>query len=160
MTSLTQRTVALAFATALLAVPALANEPDRSTLSYENNVTINTACFTTLPHGQAQFDNCVAAQLAALKTHPAPDLAALGPTRDRAIRDDCAWRRRDGVVDYNSCLTHDMAETPPSDETADTDVAARDATLAEADAAPQPALKDPADMPRRPAPPVRKLTRD
>ncbi len=147
-----QRTSTVALAALLLAGPTLAAEPDRSALSYEDNVTINTACFATIKVGQSQYESCVTTQMDALKTHPAPDRTALSEDRSRAINDDCAWRRRDGVIAYNDCLTKEAAAPQAPSETADKDLFASSAGLAkalvDADATPAATPISAAEMPR------------
>lgn len=122
----------MALAALLLAGPTLAAEPDRAVLSYEDNVTINTACFDTIKLGQSSYEGCVDTQMDALKAHPAPDRTALSERRSRAIIDDCAGRRRNGVADYNDCLGKEATATPAPSEVADKDLFASSAGLAKA----------------------------
>ena len=91
-------------------VPALGAEPDRSTLSYDDNVTINTACYAARIRGDGDFAQCVGDQVAALKVHPSPDRTQLSEGRNRAITRDCEYLRRIGVAEYNDCLAKAMAE--------------------------------------------------
>ncbi len=112
---------------------AHAGEPDRSALSYEDNVTINTACFDAHKQGDGAFDQCVEAQLAALKKHPAPNRAMLDARRARAIQEDCVGLRRDGVAPYNDCLTREVAAAAAGpNATADKDTLASNVGLARA----------------------------
>jgi S1-C subfamily serine protease len=116
----------------VLAGPALAGEPDRSALSFEDNVTVNTACFAARKHGQADFDRCVQAQVAALKAHPAPDRTALTEAQTRQIERDCAWARRIGVADYNDCLAKAVTASMNPEAPADKATFAASAGLAKA----------------------------
>ncbi|HUZ72964.1 MAG TPA: serine protease [Stellaceae bacterium] len=139
---------------------AHASEPDRSALSYEDNVTINTACFDATKQGQDAFDRCVEAQLAALKAHPAPNRTMLDTRRAGAIQEDCVGLRRDGVAPYNDCLTREVvAATKAPDVTADKDTLPSSVRLARAltdgdappRATPVTALSPPRKvLPRRP----------
>ena len=116
----------------LFAGPALAGEPDRSALSYEDNVTVNTVCFAARKHGASDFERCVNAQIAALKAHPAPDRTTLSETQARAIERDCAWARRLGVAEYNDCLTKAVTAASGADMPSDKDTIAANAGLAKA----------------------------
>jgi len=123
------RMVALAL---VLAGPAFAGEPDRSALSYEDNVTVNTACYAAGKHGTSDFDRCVATQIAALKAHPAPDRTMVSAAQARAIERDCIWARRIGVAAYNDCLGKGVAAAANSEVPADKDTIAANAGLAHA----------------------------
>jgi S1-C subfamily serine protease len=111
-------------AASCLAVPALAGEPDRSSLSFEDNVTINTACHAAIAQGPDAFQTCVSQQVAALKDHPAPDRTSLTEARTRTIQDSCEYLRFQGVAPYNDCLTGALASesSPASDEEKDSPV--------------------------------------
>ncbi|HUB95106.1 MAG TPA: trypsin-like peptidase domain-containing protein [Stellaceae bacterium] len=119
-------------ATASLAASALAAEPDRSSLSYEDNVSINTACHAAIAQGSDAFAACVTQQMAALKTHPAPDRTALGEAQARAIEDDCAYLRLQGVAPYNDCLTKAVATEPAAASDEDKDALVSVTSLAKA----------------------------
>lgn len=88
-----------------LAVAAL---PDRSTLSYEENVTINTACAGALKRGDSAFTDCVNRQLAELAAHPSPDRSGLTAEQNQAIEKKCNYFRRSSIGDYNNCLKQAM----------------------------------------------------
>ncbi len=121
-------------------MPALGAEPDRSTLSYDDNVTINTACYAARMRGDGDFAQCVGDQVAALKAHPSPDRTQLSDGRNRAITRDCEYLRRIGVAEYNDCLAKAMADPAPADDQADKDQPTSNAglskALVEADAIP------------------------
>jgi len=101
--------LAIAAAVALSSAAWAADAPDRSALSYEENVTINTAC---------TFHGCVANQMAALKAHPTPDQSGLTPARRQAVERQCEYLRRDGVARYNDCL-HDAIDHPNGKQAAE-----------------------------------------
>src|ERR1700728_3675349 len=108
--------IAAALAALFLAAPALAAAPDRSSLSFEDNVTINTACYAARAKGEGAFQDCVKAQIAAVAAHPAPNRTTLGADRAREIEDGCAYLRRVGVAEYNDCLRKSVTAAPaPSD---------------------------------------------
>lgn len=96
-----------------LAVAAL---PDRSALSYEENVTINTACAGALKRGDSAFADCVKRQTAELEAHPSPDRSGLTPERNQAIENKCKYLRRTSIGDYNECLKQAMEAPPPASE--------------------------------------------
>jgi Trypsin-like peptidase domain len=101
-----------------LSGPAFAGDAtaDRSALSYADNVTINMACYAAGQHGRPAYDQCVAAQLAALKAHPSPDRSGLSALRNRDIEQQCAYQRSEGIGPYNDCLRQAMAApAPPPD---------------------------------------------
>jgi S1-C subfamily serine protease len=101
----------------LLGTAAIAAEPDRSSLSFEDNVTINTACYSARAKGSGPFVDCVKAQLAALPAHPAPDRTALADGQVRTIEGNCAYLRRISLAQYNDCLTKAVSGTPvPKDD--------------------------------------------
>ncbi len=85
--------------------------PDRSGLSYEENVLINTACASVRPRGDAAYYACVSKQVAALQAHPAPDRSGLTPQQNKAIEERCQYLRRAGVAQYYECVSQAM-ETP------------------------------------------------
>lgn len=93
-------------ATLLISAPtlALAALPDRSALSYEENVTINTACASALKRGDGAFNDCVSRQLGQLQAHPSPDRSVLSAEVNQAIESKCAYFRRSSIGDYNDCL--------------------------------------------------------
>ena len=96
--------------TALAAAPG----PDRSGLSYEENVLINTACASVRARGDAAYYGCVGKQVAALQEHPAPDRSALSPAQNKAVEDRCSYLRRTGVAQYYDCVTQAMAGPAPT----------------------------------------------
>lgn len=87
--------------------------PDRSTLSYDENVIINTVCFAAGQSGRSAYDTCVRGQIAALKAHPSPDRTSLSPARNEQIQHDCAYQRRVDIGEYNECLQSAMAKPAP-----------------------------------------------
>jgi predicted secreted protein len=104
------RTLFCAVAVAgLAALPALAGEPapDRSALTYDENVTINMACFAKHAKGEA-FNACVSEQIALLRQHPTPDRSALSHGRVEAIERNCKYLRRVSIADYNDCWRNEM----------------------------------------------------
>jgi S1-C subfamily serine protease len=139
--------VPLALAAACLALPAFAGEPDRSSISFEDNVTINTACHAAIAQGGDQFQACVTQQVTALKDHPAPDRTGIGEGRTLEIASECAYLRLRGVAPYNDCLSTTLADTPPpaSDDEKDSMVSVTSLAkaLTDSDAAP-PAAPAPA----------------
>jgi S1-C subfamily serine protease len=124
--------IAAALAAALVAAPALAAAPDRSSLSFEDNVTINTACFTARAKGEGAFQDCVRTQIAAVADHPAPNRTALGPDRAREIESNCAYLRRVGVAQYNDCLSKSITGQSASSDTEDKDELASSPGLSKA----------------------------
>ena len=97
--------------------------PDRSALSYEENVIINTACGTVAKQNNAAFQSCVLQQIAALRDHPSPDLSGVSAVRASAIDVYCGHFRRKGIAPYNDCVTKMLAtlasqpeEATPSEE--------------------------------------------
>ena len=116
----------------LIFVPAQAETPDRSSLSFEDNTTINAACGAAHAKGESEFARCVTAQLAALAQHPAPDRTALGDSRSREIGRDCAYLRRVGLAEYNDCLTKQVMTPALADPREDKDQLASNAGLAKA----------------------------
>jgi len=85
--------------------------PDRSALSYDENVIINTVCGTIAKQNNGAFQSCVQQQLEALRTHPTPDRSALSPERSRVVETYCGYLRRQGIALYNDCVTK-MIGTP------------------------------------------------
>ena len=124
--------IAAVFAALVLGAPALAAAPDRSHLSFEDNVTINTACFASRAQGESAFQSCVEAQVAALANHPSPNRTAMSESRFRGIQDSCAYLRRVGVADYNDCLTKATKATPPNPDADERDAMLSSAGLAKA----------------------------
>jgi S1-C subfamily serine protease len=121
--------IAAALAACLLGAPALAALPDRSALSFEDNVTINTACFTAHAKGESAFAACVKTQLGAVAAHPAPDRTALAGSRVQTIEANCAYLRRVGLAEYNDCLSKGAAATPPPADGDENDTLASNASL-------------------------------
>ena len=95
---------------------AAAPGPDRSSLSYEENVLINTACASVRARGDAAYYACVSKQVAALQAHPAPDRSGLTQLQNKAIDDRCQYLRRTGVAQYYECVSKAMAGSAPTDE--------------------------------------------
>lgn len=87
--------------------------PERSALSYDENVTINTACFEASQSSRSAYERCVEAQLAGLQAHPSPDRSGLSAARNRQIEEICGYQRRIGIGEYNECLKRAMAEPAP-----------------------------------------------
>jgi hypothetical protein len=85
--------------------------PDRSALSYDENVIINTVCGQIAKQNNSAFQSCVQQQLEALRTHPTPDRSALSPQRTRVVETYCGYLRRQGIGLYNDCVTK-MIGTP------------------------------------------------
>ena len=100
------------------------SKPDRSTLSYDENVTINTACFLSRKQGDSAFDRCVRTQLAALRDHPSPDRSGLSAPRNRQIDYACGYYRRLGIAAFNDCLSKELTrrETSPDIAVAEADL--------------------------------------
>jgi len=96
---------------------------DRSALSVDENVVINTVCSPKRTAGESAYSACVAAQVAALQTHPSPDRSALSASRNRAVEQNCAHLRRQGIGEYNDCLKKAMAApTTTAEAEADDDL--------------------------------------
>jgi S1-C subfamily serine protease len=93
---------------------AASSGPDRSSLSYEENVLINTACASVRPKGDAPYNDCVSKQVAALQAHPSPDRSGLTPAQNRAIEERCSYLRRTGVAAYYDCISQAMVEPTTS----------------------------------------------
>ncbi len=152
-----------AFVTAILLLGPLlglgeaqaAPAPDRSKLSFDENLIINTICGAVRTQGgQSAYDGCVAQQIAGLQAHPSPDRSGLTPERNHAVEVACDYVRRVGIGDYNACLDKMVSGAQKaagkSDEPAD-------ASLAQVFAATGPDAAKPEitapkkDSPRRPA---------
>ncbi|MGH7126280.1 MAG: hypothetical protein ACREFI_18030, partial [Stellaceae bacterium] len=93
---------------------AAAPGPDRSNLSYEENVLINTACASVRARGDGPYYGCVTKQVAALQAHPAPDRSGLTPAQNKAIEERCQYLKRSGVAQYYDCVTQAMAGPAPT----------------------------------------------
>jgi len=118
MATLTTRLAAvISISFALLRMAGAAEPPDRSGLSYDENVTINMTCFSASQQGGGAYDSCVRTQLAALQAHPSPDRTGLGPVRNQQVERDCLYQRRVGIGEYNECLKRMMAGSPPRAKT-------------------------------------------
>jgi len=83
--------------------------PDRSNLSYEENVLINTACAKMRPRGDAAYYGCVTKQVAELQAHPAPDRSNLTSEQRKAVDQRCQHLRRIDVGQYYDCVSQSMA---------------------------------------------------
>lgn len=83
--------------------------PDRSKLSYDENVLINTVCASSRARGDAVYYDCVNKQVTALQAHPSPDRSGLTPAQNQSVEDRCRYLRRSGVAAYNDCVTAAMA---------------------------------------------------
>lgn len=105
------RSAVLILACLVIGGPALAAEPspDRSTLSYEENVIINTACAAARRQSNNAFNDCVARQVRDLQDHPSPDRSSLSAAQNRSVERKCEYLRRTGIADYNDCLRRAMA---------------------------------------------------
>src|SRR5215471_1908747 len=85
---------------------------DRSTLSFEENVAINTICGAARKDGASAYDGCVQRQLASLQANPSPDRSTLSARRNAVIEKACDHLRRIDIGEFNACLTKAMAEAP------------------------------------------------
>jgi S1-C subfamily serine protease len=103
----------------LLQAAAASQAPDRSTLSYDENVIINTACFAAAQQGGSAYDGCVRAQLAALQAHPSPDRSGLSAALNQKIERSCAYQRRVGIAEYNDCVGKAMTTPAATAEAAE-----------------------------------------
>lgn len=83
--------------------------PDRSNLSYEENVLINTACAKMRPRGDAAYYGCVTKQVAELQSHPAPDRSGMTLEQNKTIDQRCQYLRRVDVAQYYECISQAMA---------------------------------------------------
>ena len=95
---------------------AAAPGPDRSNLSYEENVLINTACASVRARGDATYYACVSKQVAALQAHPAPDRSGLTAAQNKTIEERCSYLRRTGVAQYYDCVSKAMAGSASAGE--------------------------------------------
>lgn len=123
MATLTIRLAGILIAALFFLGRAIAAEApvDRSALSYDENVTINTACFAASQQGKSAYDGCVRTQLAALKAHPSPDRSALSSATNRQIERDCTYQRRVGIGEYNECLKKALEKPVAGTEAAESD---------------------------------------
>ena len=98
-----------------------ADMPDRSTLSYDENVIINTACASSAADGASSFRSCVNRQLTQLRDHPTPDRSGLTGRQLRKIENFCGYLRREGIGLYNDCYRKAMTSlsTADADDTSD-----------------------------------------
>ena len=102
----------------LLQAAAASQVPDRSALSYDENVIVNTACFAAAQQSSSAYDGCVRAQLAALQAHPRPTVppsAALNQKIERG----CAYQRQVGIAEYNECVGKAMTTPAATAEAAE-----------------------------------------
>ena len=83
---------------------AWADGADRSTLSFEENQTINMACQKSAAQGGGAFNACVAQQIVALHDHPTPDLKGVSAKHKEAINEVCGYLRYQGIGPYNDCV--------------------------------------------------------
>lgn len=114
MVRLSSRLAALLFASFALTPLAFASDPpDRSGLSFDENVTLNMACFSASQQGTSAYERCVRAQLATLKSNPSPDRTGLSAARNAEIERDCQYARRLGIGDYNNCLKKAISAATP-----------------------------------------------
>jgi hypothetical protein len=114
MTRLVFRAAAMIAVSIWLPVAARAAAlPERSTLSYDENVTINTACFDASQRSRSAYQSCVEDQLTALQSHPSPDRSGLSAARNRQIEEKCGYLRHIGIGEYNECLKRAMATPAP-----------------------------------------------
>jgi S1-C subfamily serine protease len=119
MARLTIRSAAIPAATLFLLQAAAASAAiERSTLSYDENVIINTVCFAASQEGASAYDRCVRGQLDALEAHPTPDRSSISTAFNRAIERQCTYQRRTSIADYNECIKKALATPAASaDET-------------------------------------------
>ncbi|HLJ20954.1 MAG TPA: serine protease [Stellaceae bacterium] len=110
------RTASILVASLMTVGSALAASPgpDRSSLSYEENVLINTACASVRARGDAVYYACVSKQVAALQSHPAPDRSTLTAAQNKSIEERCQYLKRSGVAQYYDCVTQAMAGPAPA----------------------------------------------
>ncbi len=94
---------------------------DRSALSYDENVVINTVCAKAQKQGDDSYRFCVAQQLAALKDHPTPDRADLTPAKARVIEAKCGRFRHIGLGEYNNCVKQVIDGKEPDTQKASSD---------------------------------------
>jgi len=100
---------------------AMAAEPvlDRSTLSYDENVTVNIVCFAASKQSKGAYDGCVKTQLAALKAHPTPDRSNLSGAKNQQVERACNYQRRVGIGEYNECLKKEIERRPAAADSAE-----------------------------------------
>jgi len=153
--------VTLLVAAASLGAARAADAPDqRATLSYEDNVTINTACFPTRGQGDGAYERCAKAQADAVAAHPAPDRSVISASQTQLVERDCRYLRTQGIAAYNDCLTKGVnkivadAKPPEDGDAGDEDVkltatklfAGQDEEKATPVAAKMPALPKPSEI--------------
>jgi S1-C subfamily serine protease len=92
-----------------------ADMPDRATLSYDENVIINTACASSAADGASSFRSCVSRQLTQLRDHPTPDRSGLTGRQLRKIESFCGYLRREGIGLYNDCYRKAMTSLSTAD---------------------------------------------
>jgi len=122
---LTGATSAFAISLLLLGHASAADPlPDRSGLSYDENVTINMVCFGAGQQGNTAYEGCVRTQLGALQAHPSPDRSGLSALRNQQVERDCSYQRRVSIGDYNDCLKKAIERPAPKSvaAAADTDI--------------------------------------
>lgn len=120
MARLTIRLAAIPATTLFLLHAAAASDaPDRSALSYDENVIINTVCFAASQQGTSAYDRCVRDQLSALQAHPSPDRTSISTALNRAIERQCAYQRRISIADYNECVKKVLATPAASADAAE-----------------------------------------
>ena len=95
---------------------------DRSTLSIDENVMINTICGAARSQGGGAYDSCVGQPLAALAAHPSPDRSGLSATQNKAVGMSCDQFRRVGIGEFNECLSRAMAKTSKVSDKPDDDL--------------------------------------
>jgi len=124
MARFTIQLAALAAATPLfLSQPAAAADlPDRSALSYEENVIINTVCFSASRQGASAYERCVSAQLAALHAHPSPDRTTVSASFNRQIESQCSYLRHVGIAEYNDCIKKALATPAAATDTSENQI--------------------------------------
>jgi len=109
------RTVLAFVASLLIGGSAMAaSMPDRSGLSYDENVIVNTVCFKARAKSDAAFNECVQKQITALQAHPTPDRSRLSAAQNHKVEDKCEFYRRVGIADYNDCVTAELAGSQKS----------------------------------------------
>jgi S1-C subfamily serine protease len=112
----------LALVTAtLLCGPAYAAAPplDRSALSFDENLIINTICGAARSQGASAYQACVGQQLAALQAHPSPDRSGLSAAQNKAVESTCDYVRRVSIGDYNECLRKTLSASRQTAEKSD-----------------------------------------
>jgi serine protease Do len=110
------RSISAALAITVFAMGAHAAETptDRSALSFDDNLMINTICGVARTQGNSAYNACVAGQLAALKAHPSPDRSSLSAARDAALQKICDRFRRLDIGEFNACLAKAMSQAAAS----------------------------------------------